>query len=45
MKKKTGNITCRHCHKDIHTAKLMGISLICPHCGKPADGLSQIINN
>jgi len=33
------SVICLHCHKKIMTAKLIGLSLICPFCGKPSDEL------
>ncbi len=31
-------IICKHCGKPIDQASLIGISLICPLCGKPQNG-------
>jgi len=31
-------IICKHCGKPIDQAKLIGLSLICPLCGKPQNG-------
>lgn len=33
------SIVCIHCHKRILQAKLIGLTLICPSCGKPTDSL------
>ena len=30
-------IVCVHCHREITTIKLLGISVVCPYCGKPSD--------
>jgi len=40
-KKNDPYIRCRHCHKIMLTTELIGFSLICPHCGKPGNGLSH----
>jgi Zn finger protein HypA/HybF involved in hydrogenase expression len=31
-------IICKHCGKQIDKVKLVGLSLICPLCGKPQNG-------
>ena len=31
-------IICRHCSKKIDHVKMIGISLVCPLCGKPQTG-------
>ena len=35
------SVICVHCHKKILQAKLIGITLVCPFCGKPSDRLSD----
>ena len=30
-------IICTHCHREITTFMLRGISLVCPYCDKPYD--------
>ncbi|HLC60335.1 MAG TPA: hypothetical protein VJJ52_02815 [Candidatus Nanoarchaeia archaeon] len=35
-------IKCKHCGKAIAQAKLRGLSLICPFCGKPQNGLPHL---
>ena len=37
--KEDDSIICVHCHKEFKEAKLIGLSLICPYCGKPSDKL------
>jgi uncharacterized CHY-type Zn-finger protein len=32
-------IVCTHCNRKIFTAKLIGMSLVCPYCNKPCDEL------
>ena len=34
-------VICIHCNKKIDMTKIIGISLICPFCGKPSDRLSD----
>jgi len=34
-------VICKHCNKPIDQAKLIGLSLICPACGKPQNGHPQ----
>ena len=34
---KEDSIICIHCHKKFNEAKLVGLSLICPYCGRPSD--------
>ena len=41
--KNTSSIICTHCHKKIMTVNLIGLSLICPLCGKPGNGLPHTI--
>ncbi len=31
-------VICKHCDKPIDQAKLIGLSLVCPLCGKPQNG-------
>lgn len=31
-------VICRHCKRPVDQAKLIGLSLICPLCGKPQNG-------
>jgi Zn finger protein HypA/HybF involved in hydrogenase expression len=31
-------IFCKHCHKEIKETIVVGVTLICPHCGKPGNG-------
>ncbi len=31
-------LLCKHCGKSIEQAELIGLSLICPLCGKPQNG-------
>jgi predicted amidophosphoribosyltransferase len=31
-------VICKHCGKQIGQVKLIGLSLICPLCGKPQNG-------
>jgi len=34
---------CVHCNREITIAKVIGISVVCPFCGKPSDKiLNQI---
>lgn len=37
-------IECKHCGKPINQTKLIGLSLICPLCGKPQNGLPHVKN-
>jgi len=37
--KNESTITCHRCHREIFAARLAGISLLCPDCGKPCDTL------
>jgi len=30
-------IICFHCHREINTAKIIGMSIVCPICGKPSN--------
>jgi len=43
-KKIDSQIICSRCHKKIITAKIVGLSLICPFCGKPSEELSTESN-
>lgn len=31
-------ITCNHCHKEITSPALAGLTLVCPHCKKSVNG-------
>jgi len=31
-------LLCKHCGKEIDQTLLVGLSLICPFCGKPQNG-------
>ena len=31
------SIICVHCRKEFNETKLVGLSLICPYCGRPSD--------
>ena len=37
-----GKVVCKHCGKEIVKAKLVGLSLICPHCKKPQNGIHHL---
>jgi len=37
-KKDLNMILCKHCHKQIISPELVGMSLVCPHCKKPVNG-------
>jgi Zn finger protein HypA/HybF involved in hydrogenase expression len=43
-KDNAGVIICKHCGKPIKEAQLIGISLICPSCGKPQNGIPRFRN-
>jgi len=36
------SIICTHCHKKITTAKIKGLSLVCPFCDRPSDELDTL---
>jgi uncharacterized CHY-type Zn-finger protein len=33
------SVICVHCHKEFHEARFIGLSIICPFCGKPSNEL------
>ncbi len=36
--KSIGIVICKHCKKQINNkAKLVGLSFVCPYCGKPCE--------
>jgi phage FluMu protein Com len=38
LKNKMKMITCNHCHKQITSPELVGLTLVCPHCKKSVNG-------
>gem|GEM_PF-3098901 len=35
-------IICKHCGEPIERTRLIGLSLICPFCGKPQNGQPHV---
>ena len=34
---------CKHCKKQINgKAKLVGLTFVCPHCGKPSEDIEKM---
>jgi DNA-directed RNA polymerase subunit RPC12/RpoP len=42
MAEANGSIICKHCKKQIKgKAKLIGLTIICPYCGRPSEDLHK----